>query len=182
MTSKLYNYIKSIGWNNVKIELVELYSCDNREELRIKENTYILQSRNDILCLNTLSAHTPTEEKRRMEKERQSKNKLHITEVVHKYYENNKTKIRDRSKANYILNKEEHSKKCKMYNENNKNAIQKQRKDHYDQDKDRLCAEKKKLRQTEEYKHYVKDYRDKNQERINQLKRDKYLKIKSINE
>jgi hypothetical protein len=182
MTSKVYNHINSIGWNNVKIELVELYSCNNREELRIKENLFILESKDDKLCLNTLNAHTPIEEKKRMEKERQTKNKIHRSEVVHAYYEKNKDTIRKNAKNNYILNKNEHQKKCKQYNETNKDSIAKQRKQYYNENKDKLCEEKKKIRKTEEYKQYMRDYRNKNKERINQLKRDKYVKNKAINE
>jgi len=45
-----------------------------------------------------------------------------------------------------------------------------------------LCAEKRQKRQTEEYKNYIKDYRDKNRDRINQLKRLNYLKNKDVSE
>jgi hypothetical protein len=182
MSSKVYKHINSIGWNNVKIELVELYSCNSREELRVKENFFIIQSKNDKLCLNTLNAHTHLDEKKKMEKERQTRNKIHRSEVVHAYYVKNKDVIRDNAKTSYSLNKEEHRERCKRYNEKNKDSVTTQRKQYYNENKARLCEEKKKIRQTEEYKQYARCYRNNNKERINQLKRDKYTKNKGNNE
>lgn len=52
VNTKVYKHIKQIGWENVKIVLIELFPCNCIEELKKKENEYILKNINDSLCLN----------------------------------------------------------------------------------------------------------------------------------
>ena len=68
MTSKVYKHINSIGWENVTIELVEFFKCNNREELRRKENEFILKEISNKFCLNTLRAYTSLDEKNNKKK------------------------------------------------------------------------------------------------------------------
>ena len=55
-TSKAYTYINSIGWDKVKIELVEDFPCTIKSELNTREEYYISKSKSDQLCLNINSA------------------------------------------------------------------------------------------------------------------------------
>lgn len=184
MTSKLYNHIREIGWDKVKIECVEEVSCNNRKELREIENKYILEKKNDPLCLNTLRAYTPDDEKRIMEKERQIRNKVHRAEVVHKYYEEHKDERRKCGKQYYNENKQHLRMKNKEYLEKNKEQVKIQRKKFYDENKERLCKEKREKRQQnlEESKQKMREYRQQNKERINRQKQEglqrQKLKIK----
>lgn len=50
--NKLYSLMNNIGVSNFKIVLVEMYPCNNIEELKKKENEYIIKSQTDPLCLN----------------------------------------------------------------------------------------------------------------------------------
>lgn len=176
MTSRVYKHIVEIGWDKVKIECIERVSCKDRKELREVENKYILENRNDPLCLNTLRAYTSEGEKRNMEKERQTRNKSHRAEVVHKYYAEHKEEIRERGKQYYDENKEHLQIQNKQYQEQNKEQIQLQRKKYYDENKERLCREKREKREKnkEDAKQKQKEYRDKNREKINQRKRELY--------
>lgn len=180
MTSKLYTHIRNISWENVKIECVEEVSCNNRKELREVENKYILESKNDPLCLNTLRAYTPDDEKRIMEKERQIRNKHHRKEVVHQYYETHKEEIINRGKQYYNENKEQLQLQHKQYLEKNKEQVKIQRKNFYDENKERLCREKREKRQQnpEEARQNMKEYREKNKERIREQKRGAYRRNK----
>lgn len=49
---RVYDHINTIGWDKVRIELVENYSCNNKQELSKREQFYIDQSNDDLLCLN----------------------------------------------------------------------------------------------------------------------------------
>jgi hypothetical protein len=51
-TTKVYAFFNSIGWDNVSIELIELYPCQSKEELLLRENYYIQLYHNDEGLLN----------------------------------------------------------------------------------------------------------------------------------
>lgn len=57
--NKLYNYINNIGWDNVKIILLEEFNFINRKELLLKETNYINHFIHDTLCLNTSIPYNP---------------------------------------------------------------------------------------------------------------------------
>jgi hypothetical protein len=57
MNTKVYTHINSIGWDNVKIILVELCNCNSKDELKMKENEYINKAKNDVKCLNNNRAY-----------------------------------------------------------------------------------------------------------------------------
>ena len=72
---KVYSYILTTGWDNVKIVSVEEVSCSSREELLKKENEYIKNALSDPLCLNTNKAHLTKEELLQSQKEYLEANK-----------------------------------------------------------------------------------------------------------
>ena len=49
---RVYKHYNTLGWDKVKIVLVEAFECSGREELRKKENEYIVKSLDDTKCLN----------------------------------------------------------------------------------------------------------------------------------
>lgn len=62
-TSKVYSHIHKIGWDNVKIELVEERICGTLDERRQLEDSYIRSSLCDPLCLNKNRVIITPEEK-----------------------------------------------------------------------------------------------------------------------
>jgi hypothetical protein len=184
MTSKVYNEINKNGWDNVTIELIELCPCNNRIELRKRENFFIEKYKNDEHCLNTLNSYTSIETKNKQIKDRHLKNKEHRAEVTHNYYINNTDSIAEYNSKYYIDNKEKINKRHKHYLSLNEGNIKNQRKQFYDDNKERLCKEKrdKLLEQDpEEVRRRRKEYRDKNKDQINRLKRESYIKRKNKN-
>jgi hypothetical protein len=181
MTSRVYSHIRTIGWDKVKIELVEAVSCANRKDLRIRENGYIEKARADPACLNTLRAYTSDEEKAEMEKTRQAKNAEHRKEVARTYYHEHKDTINQRQQQYYKDNKETFSQKSREYNATHRSEIQEQRKRYYEENKERLCAEKREWRaqNPELFKQKSKEYREKNAEKIREAKRRRYAAKKS---
>jgi len=91
--SKLYTYINSIGWDKVKIILIEELNSINKTELLEKEYEYI-RKENSHLCLNTNIFNDKVQRiNNRKEYEKQ-------------YEKNNKEKIKLRKKIYYQNNKE----------------------------------------------------------------------------
>ena len=90
------------NYDVVKIELLERFPCDNREELTKKEGEYI---RGHDTCLNRCIAG-------RTQKEYYQDNKEDVKEYKKEYRENNKEYIKECDK-----------KHAKKYRENNKEKI-----------------------------------------------------------
>ena len=117
------NHFNSIDWN-VRIILLEEVCCNNIEQLRSKENKYILAFKNDPNCLNVYDAVKNIDKK----KEREKQYELIEKQKEHKrmYYKENaekiKEKVRERNKRNQekiicqcgitygVLNKSKHLK------------------------------------------------------------------------
>lgn len=49
---RVYTHINTIGWDDIKIELIETYTCSSKKELNAKMNSYIENHNNDSYCLN----------------------------------------------------------------------------------------------------------------------------------
>ena len=114
-TSRVYNHINSIGWDRVRIILVESFVCANRDELHRKENEYIQARKTDPLCLNTAGAVFDEEKTREtMKKYRETHQ-----EQIKAYSEAHRDKANAESKLYYEAHKEEK----KKYKEANRERI-----------------------------------------------------------
>jgi hypothetical protein len=82
---KLYVKIQEVGWDSVRIELVEDYPCESYTELLQRETTYIDLS--DPLCLNMRPAYCSVEEGKKRD-----------TESAKKWRENNKEYLAGKGK------------------------------------------------------------------------------------
>ncbi len=106
---------KTYGIENCKIELVENYPCNNRNELEAREGYFI--KNND--CINKFIAgrtqkeyYEDNKDKRKLKmKEYQQANKDKMKEYQKKYLEKNKDKIKEQTKK-YRLNKIKQYKKA----------------------------------------------------------------------
>ena len=67
---KVYKHFSTVGWDNVKIVLLEEHFLDNKEQLLREENKVIEMYLHDEKCLNSLRSLVPTEEK--LEHQRES--------------------------------------------------------------------------------------------------------------
>lgn len=156
-TQKVYKYINSIGWEYVKIELIENYPCANREELLIKEDFYICMVYDDPLNLNTQRAFMSVDEKK---------------EYNRKYYEFNKEVITINNKIYYENNKDAIMEYHKEYNEINKDKV-----DQYHTDYRLINAEKR----GEYTKKYIKEHPEWNLEYQQKYYKENKEKIKETN-
>jgi hypothetical protein len=98
--------------NDYYIELVELYSCNFKDELLVRERYYF-----DIIdCVNKLRPMSTIEEKKELKKE---------------YYIINKDKLNEQRKEYYIINKDKINERRKKYRDANKDKINERRKELY---------------------------------------------------
>ena len=131
---KVYKYINSIGWDNVTIELIENFPCDNRDTLLEREDYYIAMVYDDPLLLNMRRAVMTPDEKKEYDKE---------------YYELNKEDITIVNKEYYEAHKEEIMEKHRVYNEKNREKV-----DQYQSDYSLVNAQKRR----EYTRNYAKEH------------------------
>ena len=121
-----YNYTSSFqlfeefGVDNCIIELIELYPCESRDELNMKEGEHI---KNNV-CVNKNVAGRTVKEYREDNKEKLKEiNKEYYQshkETTKQYYQDNILKVKDYNKEYRDKNKEEINAKKKLYYHENK--------------------------------------------------------------
>ncbi len=138
--------------NEVKVELIEEYPCNNKMELNKREGEIIRLNK----CVNKRVEG-------RTKKEYQQDNKKEIKE----YLKKNKEKIKEDKKEWYQINKEEIKENKKQYYQKNQEKLKLKYKIYHEKNKEDI-----KLRE--------KKYRDANRDWINQKAREKYKLNKLI--
>ena len=130
-----YDLFEEFGIDNCKIELIEEFACENRDQLQKKEGEHI---KNNI-CVNKLIAgrtrQETTKEYRESNKDKIKEyneiNKEHIKEYKKKYREITK----ERYKQYCEKNKEHIKERKKKYRELNKQHIKEYNKQYYESKK-----------------------------------------------
>jgi hypothetical protein len=120
------------------IELVELFPCNSKDELLVRERYYF-----DVIdCVNKLKPKiTIEEEKERIIKQNKKyyeENKYKLKEYQKKYRENNEDKKKEQKKKYYEENKEQVKKQIKKYYQNNIDKIKEREKEYYQNNKDKI--------------------------------------------
>lgn len=77
---RVYTHINTLGWDKVTIVLVEEFPCENRDQLRQREDFYIQQVRGP-LCLNMDRAFV-TERERKDNVNANQRRRRHMKEKV----------------------------------------------------------------------------------------------------
>ena len=124
---KIYKHLIPIGWDNVKIELIENYPCASKIELLERERYYIETMQPS---LNTSNSILTTEEKK--EKRKNDIKKLS------EYIKNNPGVKKKCDKKRYDKNRELILEQHKAYYEANKQLKQQQQRDYRAKNKDKL--------------------------------------------
>ena len=89
-----YTSYELIKLGDVKIILIENYSCNNRDELRARERYYIELYKN--ICVNKVIPYRTENEHLKVNKEYRDKNKEQIKIQRKQYRDNNIEKIREK--------------------------------------------------------------------------------------
>lgn len=119
-----------------RIELIENYPCNNKEELNAREGYYIKLNNN--ICVNKNIAG-------RTSKEYKKDNKLKISEAHKKYREVHKEEIAIIQHKWYETNKEKKAEYNKQYKEENKQKLKDQQKEYNKINKDKLNEKRRQL-------------------------------------
>ena len=146
---------EEFGIDNCKIELIEKYPCENKEQLLKKEGEYIRCTD----CVNKLVAGRTRHEYREANKDN-----------IKQYYESNKERIKDNIKQYYEANKDIKKQYGKQYYEANKD-IKKQY--------DKQCYEANKERRKERDKAYYEAKKDNIKDKKKQYYEDRKAKLAS---
>jgi Uri superfamily endonuclease len=167
-TSRAYQYINSIGWDNVHIELIEDYPCNTMKELHEREDMYIQLMQNDDNCLNENRAHLLKEEKLDNMKQYYQEHKEEITEYQQKY----------RAEHNETINQ-----KFAEYRKKNAELLAEKQRAYAQQNKEKIKTYKKTYDEThkEELAETYRIYRLKNKEKIVKRQREWAQKKKEEN-
>jgi hypothetical protein len=97
-----------VGEECCRIVLVEDYPCETKQQLRRKENEYILRHRDEEMCLNIkLSFVEPNEiEEKRYFAEYYQAHKEELMTKARAYHNANKEEINTKRKAQYHAKKQ----------------------------------------------------------------------------
>ena len=124
----VYNYIRDNGgWNNFVMIPIEVYPCNDKKELEVRERHHI------ELLKPTLNKVIPT----RTLKEYYKDNKENLAEKAKKYYEDNKEVIIQKVKGWYETNKEKKAQYDKQYHIDNKEKKAQYDKQYYEDKKEK---------------------------------------------
>lgn len=143
VNNKMCQYMRDVGVEHFRIVLVEDYPCENKEQLRAREEYYRKQLG---AGLNTLACHLTDEEKinKRLDSCRQyyKEHKDDILEQKKQYYVQNKDKIEEYRKQHYNNNKDKILEHKKEYYEKNKDKVAEKDRIYYENNRDKLLEQK----------------------------------------
>ena len=151
---KIYKYFNSIGWENVKIILIQEFNLQNKQQLLREEDKMIQLHLNNENCLNVIRPFyglTRSDQKKLYKEEHKEhlseKNKEYYIrthqerlEYHKKYRENNKEKIKNMKKEYYQNNKEKVIEKTNQYRNENLEKCKTRRKELYEINKEKVIC------------------------------------------
>jgi hypothetical protein len=139
----VFSIFDEFGINNCKIELIENYACNSKNELERKEGEHIKNNN----CVNKIIVGRTKEEWRENNRDSILKNQKEWREAnkqkVKEYYEDNKNNILQNQKKHYEDNKEKILEYQKRYRETNKEKISEKKKEYYEANKEKINEKKR---------------------------------------
>lgn len=138
--ARVYQYVHQIGWQNVKIVLLETYACNTKDELLRRERHWIDElkpSLNKVLPLRT-------------PKEWREANIEAIQQNRKKYMDANREDINEKRREKMHFNREEYNEKQRQWRQANLTShLEKQRKRqsvYYQENRDAINARRREAR------------------------------------
>jgi hypothetical protein len=167
-TTKVYQYINSVGWDTVNIKLIEDWPCGSKEALLEREAFYINELKDDTLCLNVNRCAVSKEERLENMKVYYETHKEEIVEQHKEYISIKKQKVEEYQADYRKKNAEKRRAYSKQYAEEHTEETKAARKAYYEEHKSEILEK-------------TKVYVEKNKEKIQERKRDWSLKKKDEN-
>jgi hypothetical protein len=125
--------------NDYYIELIELFPCNSKDELLVRERHYF-----DIIeCVNKFKPISTDDEDKEYHKQYREDNKDKAKEYRIQYIEDNKEILKDKRKQKYENNKEDIKERIYQYRRDNIEAINERRRKHYQDNKEKINEKRK---------------------------------------
>lgn len=151
-TSKVYTHLSDIGWENVHIELLEEYSCDNKFQLLERERKHITELK------PSLNTKIPTQtwkerydanrdEILHKQKEYRDNNPDKVSAQRSRYREENKEMLKQKAKDYRIANLDEMRDKDQQYRTNNPDKVSAKNSRYYEKNREKELARVKEYKQ-----------------------------------
>ena len=102
-TNRLPCYVKlnELGWDDIKIILIENISCASKEEQLKHENKYIMENINNAFCLNCKCAVLDREKRKNTMDRWIRNNKESLAEHQKEYYQTKRIQVLEKMKNEY---------------------------------------------------------------------------------
>ena len=125
-----HDLFKKYGADNCSIELLEIFPCDNKKELRIRENYYIHSMDNIV---NKYNSYTSPEEKKKKQLEYRQNNREILRNKTRKYRQSKEVQLQEKEYSDkYInINKDKLKLQKKIWYQKNKDRINKRKREIY---------------------------------------------------
>jgi len=163
---KIYKHFNELSWDNVSIELICTYPCNNRTELLKEENEYIRKALLDPFCLNINNTLLTQEEQREKYKNYRDSHK----EEKKKYRSEHMEEHRKYNKNYIVAHKEAVEEKKKEYREIHKEELKEYFKNYAEKHKEEKKEYKRKY--AAENKEIIakknKEFRESNKDKISE--------------
>jgi hypothetical protein len=130
---KIYSHLNNIGWERVKIVLIEECPCENKEQLLRRERYWIENLK------ATLNTHMPS----RTYKQYYEEHKTVIIEHARMYYQQNKERYHQQSKQRWQNTKEIQQQKSKEWREKNRDTLRQKKQEYYQNHRDDILEKLK---------------------------------------
>jgi hypothetical protein len=171
----VYAHINTIGWENVKLQIVEQYPCDTKEHLHQLEDQYIKESLGDMYCLNHIRASVSDKERRENVANYYLSNREKIIEQHREYIQTNKENVDAYHKNYRIENAAERAEYSRKYAAEHREAVKATKKAYYEQHKEEIIEKQKAYVEANKdvVKLRKKEWAEKNKEHLEE-KRKKY--------
>jgi hypothetical protein len=152
-----------------RINLIELYPCKCKEELRTRERFYSDNNK----CVNIRKPILFDGEKQLLIKKWRDENKEHIKQYSRQYYIDNQEHNIQYSRQYYNDNKEQINQNTKQYYNDNKEQISKQQNQYYNDNKKQIIKQRNQYRidNKEHINQQRKQYYNDNKEQIKQYQK-----------
>lgn len=113
----VYQHIKEIGWDKVRIVLIEEVSCETKYQLIQHEDRHIQQNINNPLCLNTNHAVFNLENAKERKKEYIRENRESVTIRQALYRDRHRDHINEQRRIRYAKKQQANNLSCNESNE-----------------------------------------------------------------
>jgi hypothetical protein len=135
-SSYVYQHINEVGWNNVRIVLVEEIS----EGIRKKEDEYIRVALNDPMCLNSNIVVATDDDTKKWQKTYREKHKEREKERVAKWQKENLEKTAARQRRHVEKDPIAYKAKQKDWYEKNKDSVLEKQKIYKEANREKVAA------------------------------------------